>query len=107
MAGAGLSGAGTLIGNILAGSFRQAYCPAEILGRTVAGMRFLGFGMIPLGALTAGAPGTAFGVRTARWIVLGGYALSGLILLALPVTRGEAPPPVMARARERQRTLSS
>jgi hypothetical protein len=32
-------------------------------------MRFLAYGMIPLGALLAGALGTALGVRDALWIV--------------------------------------
>jgi hypothetical protein len=78
---------GNLIGNILAAAFRQTHCPPEILGRTVAGMRFLSFGAIPLGALIAGALGTALGIRTALWIVLAGFALSGAILLGMPRQR--------------------
>jgi MFS family permease len=83
VAGAAVSGAGILVGNILAATFRQTYCPPEILGRVIAGMRFLTFGTIPLGALMAGALGSAFGVRNALWIVLGGTALSTAILLPL------------------------
>ena len=41
-----------------------------MLGRVTASMRFLGFGAIPLGALLAGALGTALTVRTALWIIL-------------------------------------
>jgi len=84
IAGAAGMGLGNLIGNILAGAFRQTYCPPEILGRTVAGMRFVAFGAIPLGALIAGTLGTTVGIRTALWIVLAGFALSGAILLGMP-----------------------
>jgi predicted MFS family arabinose efflux permease len=91
IAGAFVVSAGTLVGNILAGAFRQAYCPPEILGRVVANMRSASFGTIPLGALTAGALGTAFGIRIALWMLLTGYALSSLILLAMPRSaQGEA-----------------
>jgi len=85
--GAAGMGVGNLIGNILAAAFRQAYCPPEILGRTVAGMRFVSFGAIPLGALIAGTLGTTVGIRTALWIVLAGVALSGAILLGMPRQR--------------------
>jgi hypothetical protein len=57
--------AGLLIGNILVAAFRQSYCPPGMLGRAVAGMRFLSFGAIPVGALLAGSLGTALGVRNA------------------------------------------
>jgi hypothetical protein len=73
--------AGMVIGNIIVGSFRQAYCPPSMLGRVTASMRFLGLGAIPLGALLAGGLGTALSVRTALWIILALYALSGTILL--------------------------
>lgn len=84
--GATVVSAGNLIGNIIVAAFRQSYCPAEMLGRVVAGMRFLAFSMIPVGALLAGGLGTALGVRTAIWVLLGGYAGCGTILLPLGVT---------------------
>jgi predicted MFS family arabinose efflux permease len=73
--------AGAVIGNVIVGSFRQAYCPASMLGRVVASMRLLSFGAIPLGALLAGGLGTVLPVRAALWVVLGIYALSGTLLL--------------------------
>jgi predicted MFS family arabinose efflux permease len=79
--GSAMVAAGMVIGNIIVGSFRQAYCPPSMLGRVTASMRFLGFGAIPLGALLAGALGTALTVRTALWIILALYALSSTILL--------------------------
>jgi hypothetical protein len=80
VAGAVVLNAGTLVGNIIAGSFRQRYCPPRMLGRVVAGMRFLAFGAIPVGALLAGVLGTALGVRNALWVSLSAYALTGALL---------------------------
>jgi hypothetical protein len=68
-------------------------------------MRFAAWGTIPLGALLAGVLGTTLGVRTALWALLGGYVLSGLILLGMPGA-AEAPPLVMTEDKARQRTLS-
>jgi predicted MFS family arabinose efflux permease len=79
--GALVVAAGIAAGNIVTGSFRQAYCPPEMLGRVTASMRFLVFGGIPLGALLAGGLGTALGVRHALWVILTGYALAGTLLL--------------------------
>jgi MFS family permease len=73
--------AGVAMGSIIAASFRQAYCPPSMLGRATASMRFLGFGGVPFGALAAGVFATAFGIRTALWIIVGIDALSGTILL--------------------------
>jgi len=57
--GSGLVAGGIAAGNVIAGSFRQRYCPPPLLGRVTASMRFLTYGMIPLGALLAGALGAA------------------------------------------------
>jgi predicted MFS family arabinose efflux permease len=79
--GSALIAAGIVVSNVVAGSFRQEYCPPAMLGRVTASMRFLAFGAIPLGALLAGALGTALGVRNALWIVLAIFAASPLSLL--------------------------
>ncbi len=79
--GSMLIAGGLVVGNVIIGSFRQQYCPPSLLGRVTASMRFLGYGMIPLGALLAGALGTALGVRDALWIVQVIFAASGLLLL--------------------------
>ena len=85
--------AGLLIGNILVAAFRQSYCPPGMLGRAVAGMRFLSFGAIPAGALLAGVLGTALGVRNALWFALGAEALSGALLYTPAiVSRRDLPP---------------
>ena len=83
VAGALVVNTGILAGNITVGAFRQRYCPPEMLGRVVAGMRFLAFGAIPVGALLAGALGTVLGVRDALWVFLSVNALTG-VLLCMP-----------------------
>jgi predicted MFS family arabinose efflux permease len=80
VAGAAVASAGIAVGNIIAGSFRQAYCPPSMLGRVTASMRCAVFGAIPLGALLAGGLATALGARAALWVILACYALSGAFL---------------------------
>jgi len=82
LAGAAVPSGAIAIVNVIAGSFRQSYCPPGMLGRVTAGMRFLSFGAIPLGALLAGSLATALGTRDALWIILAGYALSGTLLFS-------------------------
>jgi Transmembrane secretion effector len=79
--GSAVTAGGIMVGNIIAGTFRQAYCPPLMLGRIGASMRFVLFGTIPLGALLAGGLGSALGVRAALWIILAVYAPSGALLL--------------------------
>lgn len=70
----------------------------SLLGRVTASMRFLSYGMIPLGALLAGALGTALGVRDALWIVQVIFAASGLLLLT-PRIRAARDLPARPRSR--------
>jgi hypothetical protein len=78
----------------LVAELRQEYCPPSMLGRVTASMRFVAFGMIPLGAVGAGALGTALGVRDGLWIVLAVFAGSGLCLLISPIrTSRDLPDP--------------
>jgi hypothetical protein len=83
-----LVAAGIAAANVIAGSFRQQYCPPAMLGRVTAATRFLAFGMIPLGSLLAGALGTALGVRGGLWVVQAIFAVSGLLLLT-PALRAD------------------
>jgi MFS family permease len=75
----------TLVYNVTAASFRQAYCPPEILGRATASMRFLSYGVIPIGKLAGGALATALGSRTALWLLLAANILPALLLAASPL----------------------
>jgi MFS family permease len=72
---------GIIATNVIAASFRQEYCPPSMLGRATASMRLVSFGAVPLGALLAGALGTALGVRNGLWVDLALYAASGSLLL--------------------------
>jgi Na+/melibiose symporter-like transporter len=79
--GAAVVSGGIIANNVIVASFRQEYCPPSMLGRATASMRLVAFGAVPLGALLAGALGTALGVRNGLWADLALYAASGSILL--------------------------
>jgi hypothetical protein len=88
VAGGLVIGVGVVAGNVIKGVFRQRYTPAHLLGRVTVSMQFLNLGAIPLGGLIAGTLGSTLGVRPAMWIMTGGLALTGLILLIGPMRRG-------------------
>jgi len=88
VAGSGVVTAAITAANIVLISFRQTYTPAEMLGRTTASQRFLIYGTAPLGALLAGALGTALGIRPALWILVAAFALSGALLVTRPILGG-------------------
>jgi MFS family permease len=78
-----LNGFVTTVWNIVTVSLRQQIVPAEFLGRVNSVYRMLGWGLIPLGALTGGLVAHGFGLR-AGYPIAG--ALRGIALLAvLPV----------------------
>jgi predicted MFS family arabinose efflux permease len=76
---------GVLVYNVTIGSFRQAYCPPQLLGRVVATMRFVLFGTMPLGALLGGTLASLLGPRTAVWVLLLGNLLPPLVLYFSPL----------------------
>ena len=76
---------GVLVYNVTIGSFRQAYCPPNLLGRVVATMRFVLFGMMPLGALLGGTLASLFGPRTAVWVLVIGSLLPVFVLYFSPL----------------------
>lgn len=89
-AGFFVAGSGIVTGaitgtNIVLISFRQTYTPAEMLGRVTASQRFVVYGTAPIGALLAGALGTALGIRPALWVMIAAFALSGTLLLTRPI----------------------
>ncbi len=77
--------AGTIAGNVVSASFRQAYCPPGLLGRVLTSMQFVNFGAIPVGAVLGGATAGLLGVRAAIMLMALGYAASGLILVLGPL----------------------
>lgn len=57
-----------LVYNIAQVSFRQRVCPPKLLGRMNASIRCIVWGVMPLGALLAGAMGQAIGIPATMWI---------------------------------------
>jgi hypothetical protein len=84
---------------VVSGSFRQAYVPAALLGRVLAGMQFVNYGTIPLGAVLGGAVAAIAGTRAAIGAMTVAYALSGLIIVFGPF-RGRRDLPVWAESAE-------
>ena len=66
-------------------SYRQSVCPPELRGRMNASIRWLIFGVSPIGALLGGALGTWFGLRSALWVGASVMAVTGLWLVASPL----------------------
>lgn len=90
-----LNGFVTTMWNIVTVSMRQQVVPAEFLGRVNSVYRMLGWGLIPLGALTGGFVAHEFGLR-AGYPVAG--ALRGIALLVALPTLVEAVRAVKAEA---------
>ncbi|HVU92924.1 MAG TPA: MFS transporter [Jatrophihabitans sp.] len=78
---------GIVAGNVISGGFMQAYCPPELMGRVTTTMQVVNFGAIPVGAVVGGVLADALGYRPALWLLLGGFVLSGAILLNSPLRR--------------------
>lgn len=74
--------ASSAMSGIITVTFRGNYVPAHLLGRVTAATRFVVSGVVPLGAATAGALATAFGIRTAMWLLAILFAVTPLPLLA-------------------------
>jgi MFS family permease len=66
--------------NVTQVSFRQRLCPRPLLGRMNASIRFLVWGVMPLGSLVGGVLGQSLGVRTVWWI-----GAVGAVIAVLPV----------------------
>ena len=61
-------GFGVVLYNVNQVSFRQRLCPPELLGRMNATMRFVVWGVLPLGSLVGGVLGQKVGLRPTLWI---------------------------------------
>ncbi|WP_432924208.1 hypothetical protein ACQPZZ_28845 [Microbispora sp. CA-135349] len=78
------TGLGVVASNVLTGTFRQRYCPAELFGRTTATTSALNYGAIPLGGLLGGVLGDAIGVRETLGLMAVVQLLSLAVLLLGP-----------------------
>lgn len=82
------SSMGTAANSVIAVSFRQAYCPREMLGRVAMSIRFVIFGVNPVGALLGGVLGTVLDLRTAIWILVIANIAAGFTLYIGPLRTG-------------------
>jgi MFS family permease len=86
---------GVVLYNVTQGSFRQAITPERLQGRMNSVMRFMVWGVMPLGMLLGGAIASAFGLHAAIWVGAIGMSLAFLPVLLSPVrTLREMPEPV-------------
>lgn len=83
--------------NVNAVSLRQAITPPAMQGRTNATMRFISWGLIPLGTIAGGALGTTIGLHNTIWVGALGAVLGFLPVAMSPVRNLRAMPvPVVA-----------
>ena len=88
-------GFGVVVYNVTQLSFRQAITPERLLGRMNSVMRFIVWGVMPLGMLLGGLIASSFDLKTAIWVGAIGQAFAFLPVLLSPVrTLREMPEPV-------------
>ena len=84
--GSAVAGASDVTFSIIARTHRQIVVPRPLLPQVMATVRFISWGVLPLGAIIAAALGQALGVRTTLWI-FGVINIFGLIAAATPSIR--------------------
>jgi predicted MFS family arabinose efflux permease len=75
-----------LVYNITQVTMRQRLTPPRLLGRMNASIRFVVWGVMPIGSLASGVLGTALGVIPTMWIGAVGALLSAGFVLFSPIT---------------------
>lgn len=78
---------GVIVYNIAQVSYRQAICPDRLLGRMNASVRFIVWGVSPIGALIGGGLGGLIGVRATLAIGALGMSLTALPVLFSPLRK--------------------
>jgi MFS family permease len=63
-----LEGLGAVITNVTVVSLRQAIAPPDMVGRVNASMRFVNWGIVPVGAVVGGVFATAVGMQATIWV---------------------------------------
>jgi predicted MFS family arabinose efflux permease len=103
-AGAMVAAAGVSVYNVAQVSFRQGLTPDHLLGRMNATIRWLVWGVMPLGGLLGAMLGEAFGARSATLIGVLGTCLAFLPVFVSPLRNmrtlpdtpsGEQPKPAL------------
>ncbi len=75
-----------LVYNITQVTMRQRICPPRLLGRMNASIRFVVWGVMPIGSLISGVLGTAIGLVPTMWIgAIGGLLAAGFVVFS-PLT---------------------
>ena len=90
-----VGGFGGLVWNVLTVSLRQTLVPDELLGRVNSAYRMLGWGTMPVGAITGGLIADGYGLR-APFLVAGALSLLLALWLSTRATNR-----AIARARRR------
>lgn len=80
-----VSGVGGVVFNVAQASFRQAITPDALLGRVTASIRFIAWGVLPLGAVAGGAIGELYDPRTGLWAAATTQLLCLVPLLLSPL----------------------
>ncbi|MEW2295818.1 hypothetical protein ABZ719_24445 [Streptomyces sp. NPDC006743] len=68
-------------------TYRQTATPPELLPRVMATVRFISWGAVPFGALTAGGAAALWGNRASLALMAVLCTVSPVVLLASPVRR--------------------
>jgi hypothetical protein len=89
LAGTLIWAVGIVMRSVTGGAFRQAYCPPGMRGRVAMTVRFIIFGVWPLGSLLGGVLGTVFDVRTALFILTGANLITDALLFIGPIKHGK------------------
>jgi MFS family permease len=76
-----------LLYNITQVTMRQRLCPPRLLGRMNASIRFVVWGVMPLGSLVAGVLGSTIGLVPTLWIGFAGTVFGSVFVLFSPITR--------------------
>ena len=85
--GGGVSTFLIIVYNVAQVSFRQRLCPPALLGRMNASVRFIVWGVMPIGGLLGGFLGTHLGVVPTIWVGVAGSALASLPVVLSPLAR--------------------
>ncbi len=73
--------------NVTQVSFRQRLCPRPMLGRMNASIRFLVWGVMPIGGFLGGVIGHQYGLRSVFWIEAIGSIVAALPVVLSPLIR--------------------
>ncbi|MBS2553624.1 MFS transporter [Catenulispora sp. NL8] len=74
-----------VVASIVTRTYRQTATPPELLPRVMATVRVVSWGVIPIGALAAGAVATWYGPRAALWCAAAATLVVPVVVLTSPI----------------------